>query len=200
MKRVKALSSNPHKKDDMAMLRSFATVFGAFVIIMLLMTVFTPYRLCLSTGWSMTPTLEALNVNVVDTGEIPLFGVHIPKDIQVGDIVLAQSPRSGRYITHTVIGIDSNGYLLKGDNEITNPIADGYVPLSSIRGEVLSVPFTDIPISLGGTGILAWLLVMFVGVVFHDIFEHEGPRTRANKSLGFIALLGIAIVIISVVV
>lgn len=189
--RVKAVASNPYKKDDRAMLKSFATVFGGFAVLLLIMTVFTPYKLCLSTGWSMTPTLEALNVNVVDSRT---------DGIQVGDIVLAQSPRSGRYITHTVVAIDSQGYLLKGDNEITNPIADGYVPLSSIRGEVASVPFVGVPVSLGGTGILATFTLLFVFVLFHDIFEHEGPRTRANRSIGFLALLALVVIIISVVV
>lgn len=189
--RVKAIPSNPYKKDDVAMMKSLATLFISFLVLSSAMYLLTPYRYCLSTGWSMTPTLEALNVNVVDTGV---------KDIQVGDIVLAQSPRSGRYITHTVIAIDAKGYLLKGDNEITNPVADGYVPLASIKGEVVSVPFTNIPVSLGGTGILSLGLLLFAFVVAHDILEHEGPRTKANRSVGFLLALAVIVLIISVIV
>ena len=196
--RVKSIPKNPYKKDDIAMLKSIATVFIGFLVISSVMYLFTPYRYCLSTGWSMTPTLEALNVNIVNTRT---------DNLAVGDIVLAQSPRSGRYITHTIVAIDSNGYLLQGDNEITNPVADGYVPLSAIRGEVASLPVLDqygrivfVPVSLGGTTLLIWGLLAFALLACHDIFEHENTRTSPNKSIGFLVVLAVVIYFISVVI
>jgi len=189
--RIKAVGINPYKKDDVAMLKTFATVFVVFFVLSSAMYVLTPYRYCLSTGWSMTPTLEALNVNIVNTKS---------SNLAVGDIVLAQSPRTGHYITHTIVAIDSNGYLLQGDNEITNPIADGYVPLSSIKGEVATVPFANVPVSLGGTQMISLGLLFVAFVVAHDILEHEGPRTKSNRSAGFIAILAVLVFVISMVI
>lgn len=179
---------------------------GALILIgLLVLFAMSPYSICVSDGWSMTPKLPPYNVNLIQERDyeypwpVSDFMDYNPPVISEGDTVLAYSPRTGHLITHDVIKIDSAGYLLKGYNDRTNPVPDGYVNLDNIIGRVVEIPVIGTPVFVnlsvfltcfGSIGIIGFLLS-----AGHDKYEKEvkGKKKRMFEDLmlwtGFVLVI-----------
>lgn len=179
-----------------------------FLIALLLILGFilSPFSICVSDGWSMYPKLPPYNVNLVQEMDYdyPLDLLdYAPPEIKIGDTVLAYSPRSGRLITHDVVAINSMGYQLKGFNDYTNPVPDGYVKYDAIVGRVVEIPLINVPMFVNlSVFIVCFGFVAFLGFVTsatHDKYENEvkGKKKRLFEDmmiyLGFILFLSLII-------
>jgi hypothetical protein len=139
----------------------------------------TPYSICFSQGWSMYDKLPPYNLNVVqDMTHAYPFGLadYTPPELNVGDTVLSYSPITNHLITHDIIAVNGNTYELKGYNNMTNPVPDGWVPKDKILAKVLDYPVLGTPMYLSFAFLLIMMPVMLVLLVIshlHDTFEAE---------------------------
>ncbi len=78
--------------------------------------------------------------NGLSRGDLLFVINSVPK---VGDVVIYQSPTAGYTIVHRVVQIRSDGYIVKGDN---NVIPDPLVQFSQVKGKVVfAVPILGYP-------------------------------------------------------
>lgn len=96
----------------------------------------------LITTWSMEPTLHRGDLILMQTFD---------KSAKVGDIVIYGKPRVPEPITHRVVEVTKNGYLItKGDNNPTNDEPE--VPPSRVAGKIILIG--NSPIAISGAGYL----------------------------------------------
>lgn len=131
-----------------------------------------------ASGFSMTPFIRDKDVLTVSS--------NLRHDTEVGDVVAAVSPVTGRVIVHRVVRSTSRGVLIKGDN-CGRP--DGLFARNTIAGVITSVERNGKKVRVGcgfgkkiiallsGTGLLNWLILPVLRTV-RGVFP----------SLGFIYL------------
>lgn len=89
-------------------------------------------------GFSMSPFIK-------DGDVITVIPFSEPK-AHLGDVVAFIDPRSNRLAVHRIVGRESDGYLIQGDNL---PEADGAIPWDRLLGLVAKVEREGQTVSLG---------------------------------------------------
>lgn len=99
------------------------------LVLILILPLFTPYRIMVVLSGSMAPTLRAGDAVLIRSGAT---------SIHEGDIVTFQ--REGQLVTHRVVEVESAHLVTRGD---ANNAADPWtVPISAVEGlYILRLPF-----------------------------------------------------------
>lgn len=99
------------------------------VVLILILPLFTPYRILVVLSGSMAPSLLAGDAVLIRSGANP---------IHEGDIVTFQ--REGQLVTHRVVEVESGQLVTQGDANNTPDLWP--VPLAAVEGlYVLRLPF-----------------------------------------------------------
>ncbi len=105
------------------------TVALGLVVLILILPLFTPYRIMVVLSGSMAPSLRVGDALLIRSGAT---------SFHEGDIVTFQ--REGQFVTHRVVEVESAHLVTRGD---ANNAADPWtVPISAVEGlYVLQLPF-----------------------------------------------------------
>ncbi len=121
----------------------------AFMVSVLSLPLFTPYRLLVVLSGSMAPTLEVGDAILVRSG---------PAAIQPNDIITFR--REGQLVTHRVVEIGPGQFTTKGDANNAPDLEP--VPSATVEGKfVLRLPFMGYFIYFARTP-LGWLTLVVI--------------------------------------
>ena len=92
--------------------------------------------------------------NGFNKGDIMVLYGTEPKDIKVGDVVVSRSLNSPNPIIHRVVKIESDNFVIKGDNnQAADPNLVAYSQVSDTGKAVLRIPY------------LGWIKILFTDFI-----------------------------------
>lgn len=128
-------------------------------------------------GGSMDPTIHFGSVAVMRDVDRAA--------VQVGEIAMYKDPRSGKVVTHRIIGVSEDGQSLTTKGDANNTTDEGSLPRSAVRGEYLfSVPEAGRFVHWMGTrqGYLSIIIVPGAAIVLLELAS-IGRELRKRPAL-----------------